>query len=334
MTEITNTEQLKAYLDKLGDTSLDFNSLQMLAGGSANFVWRLFDRSGKSVIIKHAEPYVKTAPGLSFPVDRMDFEHKAMTSVSPLLDPSPIISVAEVYRYDSESHILMIEDGGARTLKEAYPDPTLDIPTLGKALGQWLAKMHQRTRQTAIGDNRTAKSIYRFAYTHLAVTMQQYDLDPSLAEQVDAQYGSLLQSDDECVCHGDFWPGNVLVNDQERLTMVDWEMVRRGCGATDVGQFAAEAHLLDGFRGRKGLRAAFLRGYGEFRELKDGFLRRIAIHMGVHLTFWPTRVRWGTDRETKEIMEAGYELMKKGLDTENESWLAGSLLDELRSNNH
>ena len=330
MTGITNTEQLKAYLGKLGDTSLDLDSLQLLAGGSANFVWRLADRSGKSVIIKHAEPYVKTAPGLSFPVDRMDFEHKAMTSVSPLLDPNPVISVAEVYRYDSNNHILMIEDGGPRTLKEAYPDPALDISTLGKALGQWLAKMHQRTRQTAIGDNRTAKSIYRFAYTHLAGAMRQYDLDPSLAEQIDAQYGSLLQSDDECVCHGDFWPGNVLVNDQGRLTMVDWEMVRRGCGATDVGQFAAEAHLLDRFRGGKGLRAAFLQGYGGSGELEDGFLRRIAIHMGVHLTFWPTRVSWGREHETKEIMKAGCELMSKGLNSQDTSWLAGSLLDELQ----
>ena len=331
MTEITNTEQLKAYLGKLGDTSLDLNSLQLLAGGSANFVWRCFDQSGKSIIIKHAEPYVKNAPRLSFAVDRMDFEHKAMTSVSPLLDPNPIVSVAEVYRYNSDNHILMIEDGGARTLKEAYPDPALDIPTFGKALGQWLAKMHQRTRQTAIGDNRTAKSIYRFAYTHLASAMQQYDLDPSLAQQVDAQYGSLLQSDDECVCHGDFWPGNVLVNDQGKLTMVDWEMVRRGCGATDVGQFAAEAHLLDRFRGGKGLRAAFLRGYGGSGEqLGDGFLRRIAIHMGVHLTFWPTRVSWGTEMETKEIMKAGCELMRMGLGSQNTSWLVGSLLDELQ----
>ena len=333
MTEITNTEQLKAYLGMLGDTSLDLNSLQLLAGGSANFVWRISDRSGKSIIIKHAEPYVKTAPHLSFPVDRMDFEHEAMTSVSPLLDPNPIVSVAEVYRYDPDNHILMLEDGGARTLKEAYPDPALDIPTFGHALGLWLAKMHQGTKQMAIGDNRTAKSIYRFAYTHLASAMQKYDLDPSLAVQVDAQYGSLLHSDDECVCHGDFWPGNVLVDDHASLTMVDWEMVRRGCGATDVGQFAAEAHLLDRFRGAKGLRAAFLRGYGgSSGEVlgNSGFLRRIAVHMGVHLTFWPTRVSWGTEMETKEIMEAGCELMRIGLERQDTSWLVGSLLDELR----
>lgn len=330
MTEITDTEQLKAYLCKLGDTMLDLNSIQLLAGGSANFVWRMLDRSGKTIIIKHAEAYVKAAPGLSFSVDRMDFEHKAMTSMPPLLDPRSMISVPEVYRYDSDSHVLMIEDGGACTLKEAYADPTLDISAFGNALGQWLAGLHQHSKHTAIGDNQAATSMYRFAYTRLASALQRYDQDPSLAEQIDTRYGSLLQSDDECVCHGDFWPGNVLINDQERLTIVDWEMVRRGCGATDVGQFAAEAHLLDRFRGGRGMRAAFLKGYRRVAELDDRFLRRVAIHMGVHLAFWPTRVSWGTEMETKEIVEVGCELMKRALG-QDERWLAGSsMLNDLQ----
>ena len=329
MAEIINTEQLKAYLGKLGDIDFDLDSLQLLVGGSANFVWRLLDRSGKSIIIKHAEPYIKTAPSLSFPVDRMNFEHGAMTCLPPLLDPSSVVSVAEVYQYDSRSHVLMMEDGGPRTLKEAYADPALDIPGFGKAVGQWLAILHQRTRQTAIGDNKTAKAIYRFSYHHLAAALQKYDQDPSLAEQIDAEYGSLLQTDDECVCHGDFWPGNVLINNEGRLKIVDWEMVRRGCGATDVGQFAAEAHLLDRFRGGRGLRAAFLKGYRATGELDSRFLKRVAIHMGVHLAFWPTRVSWGTEKETKEIVEVGCQLMKQALG-QDEGRLAGSLVSELQ----
>ena len=106
-------------------------------------------------------------------------------------------------------------------------------------------------------------------------------------------------------------------------------MVRRGCGATDVGQFAAEAHLLDHFRGGRGLRAAFLKGYRASGELDRRFLKRVAIHMGVHLAFWPTRVSWGTDKETKEIVEVGCNLMRLAIG-EDESWLAGSLLGELQ----
>ena len=328
MTEIINTEQLKAYLGRFGNTELDLGTLQLLAGGSANFLWRALDRTGKSIIIKHAEPYVKTAPGLSFPVDRMDFENNAMTSLPGLFDTSSLVSVPEVYQYDSHDHVLTMEDGGPRTLKEAYTDPGLDILGFGEALGGWLAALHRRSNPTDIGDNQTAKSIYRFAYTHLAGALRKYDQDPSLAEQIDTKYGSLLQTDDECACHGDFWSGNVLLNDQGRLKIVDWEMVRRGCGATDVGQFAAEAHLLDRFRGGRGLRAAFLKGYRASGELDSRFLKRAAIHMGVHLAFWPTRVSWGTDKETKEIVEVGCNLMRQAVG-EDESWLAGGLLSEL-----
>ena len=329
MTEITNIEQLKAYLGNLGEAEIDLDSLQLLAGGSTNFVWRVVEKPGKRIIIKHAEPFVKAAPGLSFSVDRMDFEHRTMTALPPLLDLSSLVSVPEVYRYDSDSHVLMMEDGGDRTLKEAYSDPGLDISAFGIALGRWLAGLHQRTKGAAIDDNQAAKSMYRFAHSRLGGALQKYDQDPSLAEQIDAQYGSLLQTDDECVCHGDFWPGNVLINEQGRLSIVDWEMVRRGCGATDIGQFAAEAHLLDRFRGGRGLRAAFLKGYRGVGELDKMFVERVGIHMGVHLAFWPTRVSWGTEQETKEVVEVGYELMK-GAISHNESWLVGSLLDELK----
>ena len=329
MTEITTTEQLKAYLGKRGNIELDLDTAQLLAGGSANFIWRLLNQSGESIIIKHAEPYVKTAPGLSFPVDRMDFENSAMTCLPMLLAPDPMVSLPRVYQYDLRNHVLTIEDGGDRTLKEAYTDPDIEVPDFGMVLGQWLSDLHQRTDKMPIGDNQTAKSIYRFAYTHLAGALRKYDQDPSLAEQIDAQYGSLLQTDDECVCHGDFWPGNVIINERERMKVVDWEMVRRGCGATDVGQFAAEAHLLDHFRGGRGLRARFLEGYGMTRELNSRFVKRVAIHMGVHLAFWPTRVSWGREKETKEIVKVGCELMRQALG-EDESWLAVSLVRELQ----
>lgn len=133
---------------------------------------------------------------------------------------------------------------------------------VGRNLGIWLAGLHQKTQTTDIGDNKTAKSIYRFAYSHSAAALAKYGFDPSLGERINQEYGSLLSTDNECVCHGDFWPGNVLVNEQS-LTVVDWEMVRRGCGATDVGQFAAEASLLDRFRGGRGLMGAFLAGHQE-----------------------------------------------------------------------
>lgn len=324
--EIATTDQLKVYLK---EASIEHESLKKLEGGTANFVWRMIDRSGKSIIIKHAEPYVASSAGqIHFPVDRMDFEHAALKAVPQNIERLPsIVVVPGVYRYDGASHVLMIEDGGPHTLKAAYTDEPMDIKRFGTELGQWLANLHNDTKTTSIGDNRTAKAIYRYSYANVAEVLQKYGHDPALGEQINSLYGSLLQTDDECICHGDFWPGNILINDQ-KLTVVDWEMVRRGCGATDVGQFAAEAYLLDRFKGGKGLLQAFLRGYRGERKLDGRFLQRVGVHMGVHLAFWPTRVAWGTEEDTKECVEVGRELMVRAVGGEV-GWVRDSLLSEL-----
>jgi len=139
-----------------------------------------------------------------------------------------------------------------------------------------------------------------------------FGYDVALAEKIDAEFGSLLATDDEVVCHGDFWPGNVLVGDDGKLTVVDWEMVRRGNGATDVGQFAAEAFLLDRFRGARGLLPAFLNAYAEARgkEFEKEFVKRVVVHWAVHVTFWPTSVEWANEKETGKLVAIGVEALR------------------------
>lgn len=322
--EIITTEQLRAYLK---ETRIEYESIEQLEGGTANFLWRLSDKRG-TMIIKHAEPYVAASAGhMPFPVDRMDFEKAALTILPDHIMEARSIVLPKVYHYDSESRVLSMEDGGPRTLKTAYADQYLNIEKLGKDLGRWLAGFHSNTKAVDIGDNKTAKSIYRYSYANLEGALQKYGQDPALGRKVNDEYGSLLQSDNECVCHGDFWPGNVLL-DGQKMTIVDWEQVRRGCGATDVGQFAAEAYLLDRFRGGKGLLPAFLSGYREHMKLEQRFIQRIAVHMGVHLAFWPTNVHWGTEDETRNCVELGVRLITQA--TANEKgWARGSLLNGL-----
>ena len=339
--DITNTEQLVAYLDRK-QRAFSPGSLQRLTGGVGNFVWRMISKSGESVIIKHAEPYVAaSASRMPFPVDRMDFEHRMLSHLTArcLVQETPVIT-PECYEYDAENHALWLEDAGRRTLKEAYADPALDIPQVGRELGKWLAIFHRETSSLDIGNNKTAKAIYRYSYSNLTTSLSKYGLDPSIGEEVDRDYGSLLATDDGCMCHGDFWPGNILVGNGQRLTVVDWEMVRRGCGATDVGQFAAEAWLLDRFRGGRGLLPAFLSSYRETAKQKQGlssyetgrpmaeFFRRVAIQLGTHLAFWPTRVSWGTEDETRDVVKQGFEVLVRALASDI-VWFQNSLLQEL-----
>jgi hypothetical protein len=92
-------------------------------------------------------------------------------------------------------------------------------------------------------------------------------------------------------------------------------MVRRGCGATDVGQFAAEAWLLERFCGERGLFWGGIateerrRGWGRGRGRE--WVERVAVQMGVHLGFWPSRVQWGTREETREVVGLGNEILRR-----------------------
>ena len=95
-------------------------------------------------------------------------------------------------------------------------------------------------------------------------------------------------------------------------------MCRRGNGATDVGQFAAEAYLLDAFCGKRRLRKAFLQGYcSKMLELgldsaqDRAFVERVVIHTGVHLSYWPAVMQWTDKEQTRTMMEGWHQTMRE-----------------------
>ncbi|KAL8640389.1 MAG: hypothetical protein Q9226_008754 [Calogaya cf. arnoldii] len=332
----TTVEGLKRYLNA---NDIKYTNVEQIAGGTANYVFRVSNANGARRIYKHAEPYIASSNGsIPFPVQRMDYEATAMHVVRDLLSEVSAVKVPRVRNYDRDAKVLVMSDAGNKTLKEAYGDlDIVDVAEIGGALGEWLALLHNKTREMSIGEggNPIAKSIYRWSYSHLAQVAEEYGLDVEFSEYIDRTYGSLLEKDDELVCHGDFWPGNVMINEEGTLTIVDWELCRRGCAETDVAQFAAEAYLLDRFRGGKGLMDAFLKAYRWKRnevgvDLTEDrrFVKRVAVYMGVHLVFWPALVKWAEHSETRAVIELGHELMRRG-DAEDMAWLCENLLGGL-----
>ncbi|TLD23432.1 Protein kinase-like domain [Venturia nashicola] len=332
----TNDIELRQYLNS---KDIPCSEVEALTGGTANYVWRIRTLLGRCSIVKHAEPYVRVDRIFPFPVVRMDFEAKALRELPELLERSEEtvvndrIVLPKFIHYDADAHVITMGDGGSRTLKSAYiKDDTLDIASLGRKIGDWLAHLHSCARVSshrAEFNNKVGKSAYRYCYQNLASAFEANGFDKALGERVNEKYGSLLEEiDDVCVCHGDFWPGNIFlsdhVEDKDRvLTVADWEMVRNGEGATDVGQFAAEAWLLDRFHGGRGLLDAFLTGYMDSRKLDPDSAIRVAVQIGTHLGFWPTRVEWGNKEETKEIVGHGYRILK-AIEEEDWEYLRGS----------
>jgi len=225
------------------------------------------------------------------------------------------IAFPKIIHHDEDNHILQLEDVGSRTLHESYTDPTLDISSIGKSIGRWLAILHQSTTSDLIKDqfnHVVAKRMYRWNYNGLADVLERYGFDPELGRRINERFGALIESDDICVCHTDLWPGNILISHQQQhgsqddlsklgvvewpsrnskvqLAVIDWEVTRNGDGMTDVGHFAGEAFFLDRLRGGRGLLNSFLKGYlkqkGKLSERERG---RVAAEFGTRITFWPS----------------------------------------------
>ncbi|KAF2128403.1 kinase-like protein [Dothidotthia symphoricarpi CBS 119687] len=353
---LTTEEDLRAYLATHSQAPV---TITLLTGGTANYVYRVRNTDGSTTIFKHAAPFLRINKAFQFDQMRMDFEAHILEIISPvdgvglLADrlPNSTVHVVRLLKYDKGEKLLAIEDGGDQNLKDAYTNSNLDVPGIARELGQWLAALHICSRETSLalsshetnvrGNNPVGLSIYRHSYSNLHTALKKYGYDTKLAERINEDFGSLIATDDECICHGDFWPGNVLVrlNDipdgkPADLTIVDWEMVRRGTSATDVGQFAAEAFLLDRFRGGRGLRPAFLRAYIMARE-SDGmqigktWVKRMVVHWAVHVAFWPTRVEWTDEESTRKLVDLGVAVLDDVLDGEWEKVMKSPLLEDV-----
>lgn len=348
--DLTTEQGLGNYL---AASQSGHTSVKLLSGGTANYVYRANKEDGPIRIFKHAAPYLHSNKNFAFDPTRMDYEANILTMLSSTSNPfftnspSSNVHAVRIFNYNTEMKLLETEDGGSRNLKDAYTDSTLDIPQIGQELAMWLAALHRSSNNVSLalpnGDSDTNNNpigvgIYRYSYSNLHTALEQFDYDANLAHQINEKFGSLLAIDDECVCHGDFWPGNILVcvneNASAALTVVDWEMVRRGTSATDVAQFAAEAFLLDRFRGGRCLCSSFVRAYLADRKdagtLGKSWLRRLLVHWAVHVAFWPTRVEWTDRAGTRKLVEIGTATLKNVLQDDWEELLELPLLEGVR----
>jgi Ser/Thr protein kinase RdoA (MazF antagonist) len=348
-----NTEKgLRVYLET---QSVEPKDITLLTGGTANFVYRVSLPDGKTVIYKHAAPYLHSNTNFAFNPIRMDYESHALETLPPLLSrelPQSKVHPAGWHSYDKEAKLLCIEDGGSQNLKAAYADPKLDIAVVGKELGEWIATLHLSSTQASLSltnssdleANNPIASIYRHSYQNLHTALSEYGHDASLGIRINEEFGSLLATENECICHGDFWTGNVLVkfsnqSNDVNFTIVDWEMVRRGISATDVAQFAAESFLSDRFNGGRGLRKVFLNAYLEAREKSESekkmdrkWVIRMVVHWATHIAFWPTRVQGWTDREgTQKLVDIGVDVLKAALSEDWERLQKSELFAETNS---
>ena len=129
--------------------------------------------------------------------------------------------------------------------------------------GQWLRAMQEATRTTDHPREILTAQIVKAI--HDAETIGA-DADV-LARLRELQMRVAPRAVIACGHHGDYWPGNVFL-DEQRVTVIDFEGYRTGLPLEDVAYFLIELELLLPRHARylPALRVAFLDGYGEVED--------------------------------------------------------------------
>ncbi|OAQ26352.1 kinase-like protein [Linnemannia elongata AG-77] len=341
-------------------------AVKKLSGGNANYVYRgtiaepsadLF--GGRStVVIKHAAGHSASQRQMALYTDRMVFEQTVLGIVADASDnknnnskedehiETANVKVPRVLYWDHENNVVIQEDAGMTSthLKGFIsslaqpPSPRL-AKEIGSSLGEFIARLHLygfRHRSELYPNkmaNTEALSLSRLIlYDQFPKAASKYmedqpQFDRDVIDLASKWGGDRLMSEPETLAHGDFWPGNFLVDSAtgegneitiKSIYIVDWEMSRYGPAAMDLGQFIAEAFSLNKYRHPcEELMTSFLEAYCKIYgdRLTTTDLKTAVIHCGAHLMSWTPYTGWfkeddDHDAKSKEITLIGAEFVK------------------------
>ncbi|KAF9426814.1 hypothetical protein BGZ94_005972 [Podila epigama] len=374
--DLTTEDGLLQYLNARDETR-GIAALERLSGGSANYVYRgtipelhsdMFDER-QTVIVKHSADHVATYKEMALFVDRMSFEHTVYTIVANATDhkssstdkedetiETTYAKVPRVLYWDQKNNVAVLEDAGKNSthlkgfISSLTQPPSLNLSkVIANSLGEFLARLHlygHRHRSELYPSRMTNKegvSLSReILYDQVPKRLNKHlqDLPQSDLDVVTLATnwgGNRLMNEPETLAHGDFWPGNMLIDTTtgegndislKHLFIVDWELSRYGPAAMDVGQFMAEALSLNKYRHpceelSTGFLEAYCKTYGDRLTTTD--LKTAIIHCGGHFISWTAFTGWFKEDDdhqakTREIMLIGVEYIKRAW-AEDWSWI-------------
>lgn len=341
-------------------------AVKKLSGGNANYVYRgtiaepsadLF--GGRStVVIKHAAGHSASQRQMALYTDRMVFEQTVLGIVADASDnknnnskedehiETANVKVPRVLYWDHENNVVIQEDAGMTSTHLKGFISSLDQPPsprlakeIGSSLGEFIARLHLygfRHRSELYPNkmaNTEALSLSRLIlYDQFPKAASKYmqdqpQFDRDVIDLASKWGGDRLMNEPETLAHGDFWPGNFLVDSAtgegneiaiKSIYIVDWEMSRYGPAAMDLGQFIAEAFSLNKYRHPcEELMTSFLEAYCKIYgdRLTTTDLKTAVIHCGAHLMSWTPYTGWfkeddDHDAKSKEITLIGAEFVK------------------------
>ncbi|KAG0159571.1 hypothetical protein PDIDSM_7093 [Penicillium digitatum] len=329
---------------QLSPTPFACSSLTRLSGGTANYVYRgTLSSTGQTIIIKHTKDHSASNPDFKIDVTRCHFEEamlQALDGLAMYTNGEISVRTPHLLDFNRDTNTQVFEDlPNSIDLKNfllskcSHDLSESSGRALGGALGCWLKSFHRWTAEKQqiestkrLGENKVMKDLkFWVNYTMLLDTIENFpsilggdrDVFEKIRNLAAAELDRQSHDDEYGAIHGDFWTGNVLLPNaplthpyKTTVFIVDWELAQVGSRALDLGQMIAELYETKLFRNRDGgvwIIQGFLEGYG---ALNDEMAFRTAIHVGVHLVCWGSRVPgWGTQKQIEDVVKSGRDLI-------------------------
>jgi len=296
--------EVTAYVDAQVTGFSCVGAPQRLPGGNLNEVWRV-PAEPRSVIVKHAPPFIAATPDVPLAPERSQFEARALRMLGPggawhrlvaetLRAPTLLHAQADPYLITMED-VGEAPDLAAHLRREATDEEA--ARSLGTQLGRFIGRLHAETADVeALSErlNNRAMQETRLAVQYAPATDFLRRAGISDAEALGSQavaLGERFLQPGRCWVMGDLWPASILVTPQG-LRLIDWELTHFGQPAQDVAHLAAhlwmQAHRAEAEVAARfdACRMAFLQRYRATVSgamLTEATLRDCGLHFGCEI---------------------------------------------------
>ncbi|XP_030835761.1 uncharacterized protein LOC100889562 [Strongylocentrotus purpuratus] len=248
--------------------------VEVIGDGNLNDVHRVIEQDveRKSVIVKHAPPYIKCL-GPEYPLSavRSEIEYEALCWFDEIAQGS----VPKPYHKDTANHSFLMEDlRGYEVMKKQLVRGHLNLDA-GRQIVRYLIRIHKHTTEKELGREKfdqlkqafentemvslTRDFIFTYPFLRDHPTNQCspevadclaliYDNDELLRNASDLR--SIFLEKKDCLLHGDLHTGSIMTKDQD-AKMIDLEFSFVGPLGFDLGVllanyiFSYHAHRID-----------------------------------------------------------------------------------------
>lgn len=226
--------------------------------GFVNHIYRVWDESGKSVILKQAKPYLKlfgeVAP-LTTKRNQLESEIiKLRAAITPDYLP-------EMYHLDPDNNLFIYEDCGRLRIMRFELIKGKHFPKFAKQMGEFLAKSNFYTSEIYLDQIAHKALTCKFMNPEMRIIMEtilflresfiegEVNLPPGDPNHITMsdllwekrelrvellKLRGIFMKKSECLVHGDLHTSNIMI-DQSEMKIIDMEYPFMGPSSSDTG---------------------------------------------------------------------------------------------------